>query len=122
MNTRRFLGGLVGLTSALLLAQATSAMSIREMRTLEAREKKDGKVYAEYYLVGVMEGLREASDATQRNGGKPLICVGERRLVPSMARSLYQGELKRHADLYEADMPVPLVMSAALQTAYRCNP
>lgn len=101
---------------------AAHAMSIRELRTLEVREKKDGKVYAEYYLVGVMEGLREASEAAQRNGGKPLFCIGDRRLVPSMARSLYQGELKRHAELYEADMPAQLVMSAALQSAYRCNP
>jgi hypothetical protein len=102
-------------------ASAAQAMSIRELRTLEAREQKDGKVYVEYYLVGVMEGLREASDAAQRNGGKPLFCVGDRRLQPSMARSLYQGELRRHADLYEADMPVQLVLSAALQNSYRCH-
>ena len=42
-------------------ACAAQAMSIREMRTLEANEK-EGKVYASYYLVGVMEGLTEASD------------------------------------------------------------
>ena len=47
---------------------AAHAMSIRELRTLEVREKKDGKVYAEYYLVGVMEGLREASPHKAREG------------------------------------------------------
>ncbi|WP_038208760.1 hypothetical protein [Xenophilus azovorans] len=106
---------------ALGAAAAAQAMSIREMRTLEASEK-DGSAYASYYLVGVLEGLREASDAAQRAGGRPLFCVNGRRLEPAMARSLYQGELARHADQYEADMPVQLVMSAALQNAYRCAP
>ncbi|MEJ8846527.1 hypothetical protein [Variovorax rhizosphaerae] len=98
----------------------THAMSIREMRTLEATEK-DGKAYAGYYLVGVLEGLREASDAERRSGQKPLFCVEGRRLEPAMARSLYQGELARNADSYEADMPVQLVMSNALQNSYRCT-
>ncbi|MEJ8854374.1 hypothetical protein WKW79_07335 [Variovorax robiniae] len=98
----------------------THAMSIREMRTLEATEK-DGKAYAGYYLVGVLEGLREASDTEQRSGRKPLFCVEGRRLEPAMARSLYQGELTRNADSYEADMPVQLVMSNALQSSYRCT-
>ena len=97
------------------------AMSIRELRTLEANEK-DGKAYASYYLVGVMEGLREANDAGQRAGQKPLFCVNGRRLEPAMARSLYQTELTRNADSYEADMPVQLVLSAALRNSYRCNP
>jgi len=102
-------------------AAAAQAMSIRELRTLEANEK-DGQAYAGYYLVGVLEGLREASDAAQRAGGRPLFCVNGRRLEPAMARSLYQGELGRHAELYEADMPVQLVMSAALQNSFRCPP
>ncbi|WP_213953150.1 hypothetical protein [Variovorax sp. dw_954] len=111
--------------AAVLLALLTCgamahAMSIREMRTLEATEK-DGKAYAGYYLVGVLEGLREASDAERRAGRKPLFCVGDRRLEPAMARSLYQGELARNADSYEADMPVQLVMSNALQSSYRCT-
>ncbi|MFT3717786.1 hypothetical protein [Pseudorhodoferax sp.] len=96
-------------------------MSIRELRTLEASEE-DGRAHAGYYLVGVMEGLREGADTVQRTGGKPPFCVGRRRFEPAMARSLYQGELTRHAGLYEADMPVQLVMSAALQNAYRCGP
>ena len=108
---------------ALLLAlpALVQAMSIRELRTLEANEK-DGKAYASYYLVGVMEGLREANDAGQRAGQKPLFCVNGRRLEPVMARSLYQTELTRNADSYEADMPVQLVLSAALRNSYRCNP
>ncbi|WP_256856646.1 Rap1a/Tai family immunity protein [Variovorax sp. KK3] len=95
-------------------------MSIRELRLLESNEK-DGKLYANYYLVGVVEGLREASEAEQRAGQKPLFCVNGRRLEPSMARTLYQTELTRNADSYEADMPVQLVVSAALRNSYRCN-
>ena len=102
------------------LAGAAQAMSIREMRVLEANEK-DGKTYANYYLVGVMEGLREASDTAVRDGRKPIFCVDGRRLEPSMARSLYQAELSRNADQYEADMPVQLVVKAALQNSYRCT-
>jgi len=110
------------LLGALLLGGASAqAMSIRELRTLEA-SGKDGRAYAAYYLVGVMEGLREGADVARRSGQKPPFCIGGRRLEPAMARSLYQGELKRNAGLYEADMPVQLVMSAALQSAYRCNP
>jgi len=110
--------------SALLLAlvagASAQAMSIRELRTLEANEK-DGKAYAGYYLVGVMEGLREASEAGQRAGQKPMFCIEGRRLEPAMARSLYQTELSRNAERYEADMPVQLVMSGALQNSYRCT-
>lgn len=103
-----------------LAAGVAQAMSIREMRTLEANEK-DGKIYASYYLVGVMEGLREASDTALRNSQKPAFCIEGRRFEPSMARSLYQTELSRHADQYEADMPVQLVVKAALQNSYRCT-
>ncbi|MBT2325337.1 hypothetical protein J7E62_23690 [Variovorax paradoxus] len=104
-----------------LLAFGTTcqAMSIRELRALEANEK-DGRNYANYYLVGVVEGLREASEAEQRAGYKPLFCINGRRLEPSMARSIYQTELTRNAESYEADMPVQLVVSAALRNSYRC--
>ena len=95
-------------------------MSIRELRTLDASEKS-GSAYANYYLVGVVEGLREATDAAQRAGQKPVFCVEGRRLEPSMARSLYQAELTRNAGLYEADMPVQLVVSTALQSTFRCT-
>lgn len=116
----RLLPHLSVLLLALTAGVAAQAMSLRELRTLDAQEK-DGKAYAGYYLVGVMEGLREASDAGQRAGQKPLFCVEGRRFEPAMARSLYQAELSRHTDLYEADMPVQLVMSAALQGSYRCT-
>jgi hypothetical protein len=102
------------------VAAASQAMSIRELRTLEA-EQKDGKTYANYYLVGVMEGLREASDNARRNGQTPTFCVEGRRLEPSMARSLYQSELTRNADSYEADMPVELVVESALRVSFRCT-
>lgn len=102
------------------LPSLAHAMSIRELRTLEANEK-EGKAYAGYYLVGVMEGLREASEAGQRAGQKPMFCIQGRRLEPAMARSLYQTELSRNAERYEADMPVQLVMSGALQNSYRCT-
>ena len=118
------LGRLFGAAAACLLLfclqDAARAMTLRELRTLEASEK-DGKAYASYYLVGVMEGLREASDSAQRAGQKPLFCVEGRRLEPAMARSLYQTELARNADSYEADMPVQLVLSAALRGSYRCT-
>ncbi|MDM0045417.1 hypothetical protein QTH91_13050 [Variovorax dokdonensis] len=110
------LGGLL-----LLGAEAAQAMSIRELRTLEADDKDNGKLLASYYLVGVMEGIRYANESAQRRGQKPSFCVEGRRLEPSMARLLYQGEISRHADLYEADMPVQLVMEAALQGSYRCT-
>jgi hypothetical protein len=106
--------------AALASAAGAQAMSIRELRTLEAGEK-DGKAYASYYLVGVLEGLREGVEASQRNGQKPVFCVEGRRLEPAMARSLYQTELSRNADSYEADMPVQLVMAGALKNSYRCT-
>ncbi|MDB5826564.1 MAG: hypothetical protein JWQ73_784 [Variovorax sp.] len=112
------LSGVLALT--LLCATAAQAMTIRQFKLLEANEK-NGKAYAGYYLAGVMEGLREASEASQREGQKPPFCVENRKLDPEMARSLYQTELKRNADSYEADMPVQLVLSAALRNSYRCT-
>ena len=96
------------------------AMTIRELRTLEAIEK-DGKTYANYYLVGVLEGLREADSSAEREGRKPTFCTEGRRLEPAMARSLYQTELKRNADSYEADMPVQLVLASSLRTNFHCT-
>ncbi len=114
------LRALGGLSLGLVLAASAQAMSIRELRTLEAHDA-EGRNRASYYLVGVLEGLREAADATQRAGGKPAFCVDGRRLEPAMARGLYEGELRRNADLYEADMPVPLVLAAALRGSFRCK-
>jgi hypothetical protein len=109
-----FLGSLAMLTGA-------SAMSLRELRGLELSDKKQGEAYVNYYLVGVMEGAMEANAFQVRAGAKPLFCLNGRRLEPRMARSLYDTELKRNSDLYEADMGVPLVMANALATAYPCD-
>ena len=122
-NPARWIGSVAAIlcvAGALGTAADAQAMSIRELRTLENNEK-DGKLYANYYLVGVMEGLREAGDAAAREGRKPPFCVQGRRFEPTMARGLYQGELTRNADSYEADMPVQLVLSAALRSSFRCT-
>jgi hypothetical protein len=37
-----------------------------------------------------------------------------------MAKGLYDTELHRNAGVYEADMPVPLVLTNALATVYPC--
>ncbi len=109
------------LLCCLFLAAAASAMSIRELRGLELSDKKQGAIYVQYYLVGAMEGVLEANSQSVRSGAKPLICVNGRRLEPRMAKPLYDGELQRNKDLYEADMPVQLVMLNALSTAYMCS-
>jgi len=100
------------------LALPASAMSIRQLRALEKSDKKQGVIYADYYLVGAMEGVLEAHNQAVRNGATPSICLNGRRLEPRMARSLYTTERQRNADLYEADMPVELVMRNALETSY----
>ena len=104
----------------LTLAGAANAMSIRELRALEKSDKRQGPEYVRYYLIGAMEGAVEASTQTVRAGGKALICLSGRRLEPRMARSLFDAEIKRNAGLYEADMPVELVLVNALTTAYTC--
>jgi hypothetical protein len=101
------------------LAATASAMSLRELRALE-KSNKQGVLYANYYLVGAMEGALEAHAHGVRNGAKPTICLNGRRLEPRMARSLFDTELKRNEELYEADMPVQLVMVNALATVYAC--
>jgi hypothetical protein len=100
--------------------QSASAMSIRELRALENSDKKQGANYKRYYLVGAMEGALEAHEQGVRAGAKPGICLNGRRLLPSMAEGLYQTELQRNGDVYEADMPVPLVLANALATVYPC--
>jgi hypothetical protein len=103
-----------------LWAQGASAMSIRELRALEKSDARQGANYMRYYLVGAMEASLAAHDAGVRAGATASICLNGRRLLPSMAEGLYQTELKRNSDLYEADMPVPLVMGNALRTVYPC--
>ena len=106
---------LVGLS----LATVASAMSLRELRGL-AKSSKQGPDYVNYYLVGVMEGVLEGQAQAVREGATPTICLNGRRLEPSMAKGIYDTELKRNAGLYEADMSVQLVMANALATVYPC--
>ncbi len=103
-----------------LVATQVCAMSIRDLRGLEASDKEHGALYVQYYLVGAMEGVLEANAHAGRSGGKPTVCVNGRRIEPRMAKPLYDGELRRNAGLYEADMPVELVMRNALTAAYVC--
>ncbi len=106
--------------AGLLAVQAASAMSIRELRALEKSDAKQGVNYKRYYLVGAMESTLAAHDAGVRAGAAASICLNGRRLEPVMAEGLYQTELQRNHDLYEADMPVQLVMGNALTTVYPC--
>ena len=104
---------------SLFIGMSVQAMTLRELRALEKNEKQ-GENYANYYLVGVVEGVLEADAQSVRNGTKPTICLNGRRLQPSMARSLFDTELKRNEGVYEADMPVQLVLRNALATVYSC--
>ena len=105
---------------ALACSQTAYALSIREMRGLEQSDKKHGITYVQYYLVGAMEGALEANSQSVRAGAKALFCLNGRRLEPRMAKPLFDAELRRNAGVYEADMPVQLVMLNALATSYTC--
>ncbi len=94
-------------------------MSLRELQALGMTDQA-GVEYAHYYLVGVMEGALEAHLHAVRNGAKAVICLKSRRLAPHMARSLYDAERLRNIDVYEADMPVALVMTNSLAHFYPC--
>ncbi len=111
-----------GILAAMLTLAAvqTSAMSIRELRGLEASDKEHGAAYVQYYLIGTMEGLFEANALAGRSGGKPTVCLNGRRVEPRMAKSIFDGEMRRNPGLYEADMPVELVMRNGLTAAYGC--
>ena len=104
-----------------LTITSASAMTIRELRTLEASDKKQGEAYVNYYLVGAIEGALEAHAHGVRSGAKPQVCLNGRKLEPRMAKGLYYSELHRNADVYEADMPVQLVVMNALGTVYPCQ-
>jgi hypothetical protein len=112
---------LVSLSAVCALTAATSAqaLTLREMRTLEVSDKQ-GKAFVQYYLIGVLEGVLEANFQSVRAGNKPLFCTEGRRLLPSMAKPIYDTEIKRNSELYEADMPAQLVMTNALINAYTC--
>jgi len=101
-------------------ASAVNAMSLRELRALEKADKQ-GVNYVRYYLVGVMEGVLDSNKTVLTEGRPSSICISNRRLEPAMAQSLFDAERKRNHEMYEADMPVSLVMRHALQTAYPCN-
>jgi hypothetical protein len=103
-----------------VVAQSASAMSIRELRKLEKSDVRQGANYKRYYLVGAMEATLAAHDQSVRVGAAPSVCLNGRRLEPAMAEGLYQTELQRNSDVYEADMPVTLVMGNALSTVYPC--
>ena len=108
------------LALALLVACIPSqAMSLRQLSALEKQDKQ-GASYVRYYLVGVMEGLIDAEKARAPSGATATICPDGKRMEPAMAHSLFEAERKRNREMYEADMPVALVMRNALQNAYPC--
>ena len=108
------------LALALLVACIPSqAMSLRQLSALEKQDKQ-GASYVRYYLVGVMEGLMDGERARSASGGPANICPEGKRMEPAMAHSLFEAERKRNRDMYEADLPVALVMRNALQNAYPC--
>ncbi len=106
------------LASALLTSHA-EAMSLREFQILEKTDTR-GENHAYYYLVGAMEGALEAHQQDVRNGARPAICLKGSSLEPFMARNLFDAERLRNAGLYEADMPVQLVLTNALFHFYAC--
>jgi hypothetical protein len=103
-----------------LVATQSSAMSLRQLGTLEKQDKQ-GASYVCYYLVGVMEGLMGAEKTRVAEGAGPRICAEGKRMEPAMAYSLFEAERRRNRDMYEADMPVTLVMRNALENAYPCH-
>lgn len=106
------------LLGACLVHGASQGMSLRELRTMEQIDAR-GETYIQYYLIGVMEGALEADRMAARQGRKPMFCPPFSP-PPRMASSLFQAELRRNEGVYEADMPVELVMTNALAHAYRC--
>ena len=106
------------LTLFAFIGTSAEAMSLRQLHAVE-RIRGQGANYANYYLVGVLEGILEAHAQAVRDGAAASICI-EKPLEPSAARSLFDAELRRNKDVYEADIPVPLVMENALTTVYPC--
>ena len=104
----------------LVLTTSVSAMSLRELRQLERSNAKQGEWYVQYYLIGVLEGLQEANATTVRQGGPALFSQNDKRLDTNQAKKMFDAERKLNADLYEADMPVQLVMLNALVSISPC--
>lgn len=109
----------VAIAVTALLAAPAEAMSLRELRLLST-VKRTGETSVTYYLVGTMEGLVEANRHAVSEGGKPWMCLAGRKYGPAMAHDLFHAELRRNPDLYEADMPVELVMRNALASSFGC--
>ena len=105
-----------------MLGIAASAwpLSIREMRALEKSDPKQGASYVQYYLIGAVEGAIEAHAQAVRSGAKPQFCLNGRALDPRRAKGLVDAELRRNPGVYEADMPVELVVMNALANSYPC--
>jgi len=101
-------------------AHAAQAMSLRQLQALEKQDKQSAN-YVRYYLVGLMEGLMDAEKERSTTGTRARICQADKRMEPAMAMALFEAERKRNRDMYEADMPVALVMRNALQNAYPCS-
>lgn len=126
MNThaasRRVRGWRVLLVAAALLTCVASAWSltIREMRALEKSDPKQGAFYVQYYLIGAVEGAIEMQAQSARGGAKPMFCLNGRKPEPRRAKPMIDAELKRNADVYEADMPLELVVVNALVNTYPC--
>ena len=109
------------LAIGMLVTTTVNAMTLRELRQLERSNTKQGQWYVQYYLIGVLEGLQEANATTVRQGGQAMFCQHDRRLNTTQAKSMFDAERKLNADLYEADMPVQLVMLNALASIYPCK-
>ena len=119
-NTQ-FILAVVVIAINLVLTTSVSAMSLRELRQLERSNAKQGEWYVQYYLIGVLEGLQEANATTVRQGSPALFCQNDKRLDTTQAKKMFDAERKLNADLYEADMPVQLVMLNAMVSIYPCK-
>lgn len=111
---------LLAFAAATLCAATAQAMSLRELATIHKRNNL-GPALAEFYVIGVAEGLLEANDAAKRNGRKPFFCLPQDNWNPTKANALFNAEASRNADVYEADMPVALVVQQALVNTYPCT-
>ncbi|HMS27039.1 MAG TPA: hypothetical protein PKC80_06660 [Burkholderiaceae bacterium] len=119
--SRHLISAMVALAISMVLSTTVSAMSLRELRQLERSNAKQGQWYVQYYLIGVLEGLQEANAATVRKGGAAMFCQNNISLDTTQAKAMFDAERKLNADLYEADMPVQLVMLNALASLHPCK-
>jgi hypothetical protein len=104
----------------LALSSGAPAMSLRELRALEATQEH-GAVMREFYLVGALEGLLDGQAQSLRSGGRAQWCPNGRSINPEKAPDFFAAELARHPDDYEADMPVTLVLQQSLASIFPCE-